>query len=60
MAVDVCAVLKDNEGQTGILMQQLEEKKREVDEGWYIIFVDVIFFHEFMTDNRSSLLMLHL
>jgi len=27
-------VLKDNEGQTGELLKQLEEKKQEVDEGW--------------------------
>jgi len=32
-STDVCSVLKDDEGQAGILLQQLDEKKREVDEG---------------------------
>jgi len=31
-----CCVLKDNSGQIGVLLWQLEEKNREVDEGQYM------------------------
>lgn len=35
-------LLKDGDSQAGVLMQQLEEKKREVDDGLYIaLFVCV-------------------
>ena len=29
-------MLKDNEGGTGVMLRQLEEKKREADEGQYL------------------------
>jgi len=42
-------VVKDNEGQAGVLLQQLEEKKREVDEGLVLQFDH--FLNNFVTDS---------